>query len=457
MAMRHRVQLRIVPLQRHLEDVFKATADHIDVLEDSELLIYQRPDALVPRDWVTFLLHSAAEVEHALMAQYLFAAYSLKIDTEVSEGVSTTDWQDSILTIAKEEMGHLLTVQNILRLIGGPICIERQDFPLRTAFYPFPFTLERLTKSSLAKYLFAEMSPNPIPPEILTQAQRDEITERARKAVKHGGGSFVNHVGTLYQTLADGVAGLADEDFRTDRADWQSLGWPSTSNSSGSLTGVKLLPTTDRAKALGAIDIIMRQGEASTELGSHFTRFLKIYDQCPEDTTNLTWPVATNPSTSSDEADTTEITDATTKLWAELFNIRYRMLLTAIQHVTAVPQTAAGPAGEPIQRILRNWIYLEMVRGIGSLRDLATEQLVRLPVGAGSTQNSGPTFGLPYTWALPDIAADRWCLHRDLIDASQQVVRKLNEASPGNVLLQEITTRDEERRVQVEALKTSPF
>ena len=133
------------------------------------------------------------------------------------------------------------------------------------------------------------------------------------------------------------------------------------------------------------------------------------------------------------------------------------MLLTAIQHVTAIPATAAGPGGEAIQPILRSWIYREMVRDEGSLRDLATKQLVSLPVGAGSTQTSGPTFGLPYTWTLPDIGPDRWRLHRDLIDASQQVVRKLKESFPEDELLGAITARDDARKVQVESLKNSSF
>ena len=271
MATHHRIQLRLVPTPSARRGASRRVGAEADVLGGPETMVFQRPDELAPRDWATFLLHSAAEVEHALMVQYLFAAYSLKLDTQVSDEVVTNDWQDLLLAIAKEEMGHLLTVQNILRLIGGPPCIERQDFPLRTAFYPFPFTLERLTKSSLAKYLFAEMSADPIPPEILTQAQRDEITERAREAIEHTGGTFINHVGTLYQTLADVVAELADEDFRTDRAPWQSSGWSSTSNNPGSLTGVKLLQTTDRATALGAIDIIMpaRRGFYRTRLAFH--------------------------------------------------------------------------------------------------------------------------------------------------------------------------------------------
>jgi hypothetical protein len=37
----------------------------------------EKPDELTWWDWTVFLLHTAAEIEHALMVQYLYAAYSL--------------------------------------------------------------------------------------------------------------------------------------------------------------------------------------------------------------------------------------------------------------------------------------------------------------------------------------------------------------------------------------------
>jgi hypothetical protein len=45
-------------------------------------------------------------------------------------------WQEVILGIAKEEMAHLITVQNVLRLIGGPLNLDRNDYPWDAPFYP---------------------------------------------------------------------------------------------------------------------------------------------------------------------------------------------------------------------------------------------------------------------------------------------------------------------------------
>ena len=38
-------------------------------------------------------------------------------------------WRKILLAIAREEMGHLLTVQNILTLLGGPFNLDRGDYP----------------------------------------------------------------------------------------------------------------------------------------------------------------------------------------------------------------------------------------------------------------------------------------------------------------------------------------
>src|SRR4029077_16718683 len=86
-------------------------------------------------------------------------------------------WREIILGIAKEEMGHLMTVQNLLRCLGGPLNLDREDFPGDSEFYPFPFKLEPLTRQSLAKYVYAE-SP---PPEHWKGAEAEEIRKLAQE------------------------------------------------------------------------------------------------------------------------------------------------------------------------------------------------------------------------------------------------------------------------------------
>ena len=115
----------------------------------AELGIPEVEDARTPVEEARFLLQAAAEVEHALLVQYLYGAYSL----HVPAGAGVRDWRNWIVQIAREEMGHLLTVQNLLLAIGGSLHLDREDptpDPDQAQAYPFPLRLQPLTLSSLA-------------------------------------------------------------------------------------------------------------------------------------------------------------------------------------------------------------------------------------------------------------------------------------------------------------------
>ena len=163
------------------------------VLPEAETLEHSQP--LTARDEAIFLLHTAAEVEHALLTQYLYAAYSLKPAKAAppDRQAAVRGWRATLLGIAREEMGHLITVQNLLRLIGGPLNLEREDYPFRNDLYPFHFRLEPLSKHSLAKYVVAEMPLLADTPEEIR-----EIQQRATGANEIP----VNRVGALYVRIA---------------------------------------------------------------------------------------------------------------------------------------------------------------------------------------------------------------------------------------------------------------
>ncbi|WP_373995381.1 ferritin-like domain-containing protein [Duganella sp. BJB476] len=138
--------------------------------------------------------------------QYLYAAYSLggpQVPEAFRDSVRT--WQEVILGIAKEEMGHLISGQNSLRLIGSPLHTEREDEPWDSSFYPFPFTLEPLTLNSLAKYVYAE-SPVDWDGGVLG----DEIRLRV-----HARGEDPQQVAALFNTL---IPLVADPDYLPDAA-----------------------------------------------------------------------------------------------------------------------------------------------------------------------------------------------------------------------------------------------
>ena len=416
-----------------------------------------KPDELSWWDWTVFLLHTVAEIEHALMVQYLYAAYSFArggfTGTQVpaDAATQTARWRSSIVTIAKQEMGHLLTEQNLLRFIGGQLNLEREDFPFRTQLYPFPLALRPLSKTTLATYLAAEMPANPAVPDI------DEIIARAKAAE---GGMPINRVGMLFDTLIDiftDATKLADADLHADTLGHQAgpTDWQASSD-------MIVSPVQTREEALTALRAIAEQGEGllSPPPGappSHFDRFLAIYRQFPETETETPpdWvpviSVPVNPTTTAtpdpDPAiERGRITDPTSRLWAQLFNTRYRMLLTDITHA----MTLTGPFTDNDQPTLRGRLaeaaLLQMrgqlssgLRGIA--RKLTTRPLKQNPE-PDDAQHAAPPFELPYTLAPADNERDRWRLHRALLDTSSDLITRLRAAGETDPLLDELDAID---------------
>jgi hypothetical protein len=83
-------------------------------------------------DDATLLLQIAAEVEHAFLLQYLYAAYSLNDAVTPAADAAAT-----LIDVAKQEMAHLVTVQNVLMSIGQCIDLSREDFSTHPEQYPF--------------------------------------------------------------------------------------------------------------------------------------------------------------------------------------------------------------------------------------------------------------------------------------------------------------------------------
>jgi hypothetical protein len=143
------------------------------------------------------LLREAANIEHALMVQYLFAAFSLKPAYAELAG-SADDSNATLIGIAVQEMRHFARVNELLVAIGAAPNLDREDFPFRTDIYPFVLELEPLTLDSVAKYVTAEA-----PPDALDPGQATSPEERAfRLAVaEKAGQGRINHIGGLYTTI----------------------------------------------------------------------------------------------------------------------------------------------------------------------------------------------------------------------------------------------------------------
>ena len=288
--------------------------DRAAVREADELAALHDPP-LEPRDEAVFLLTAAAEIEHALLVQYLYAAYSMRVAGPNAAELQKV--QNLLLQIAREEMGHLATVQNLLHLVGGPLNLGRDRAPYASEIYPFRFTLEPVTLGSLAKYVTAE-SPAELPTEMPADDQ-DLVRKLRSDATAANGGTAVRHVGPIYERLAvlfgDTADSLADADFRTDtealQATHDDWGYAPLNPVDGSPLIIDSFSGTDvaglRRVARAAVQEIADQGEGfdrppagpgATE--SHFERFLDIYKRVStliDQGDAVTWPVVTNPNT----------------------------------------------------------------------------------------------------------------------------------------------------------------
>ena len=441
-----------------------------------------------PRDEAALLLSVAAEVEHALMVQYLYAAYSVRDDSEnhALRGRIKGIYQ-RLAQLAREEMGHLMTVQNLLHLIGAPLNFEREDSPFESQLYPFRFKLEPLSLHSLAKYITAERPADK--PEELDAKTWQKLQDIAKIAKRANDGRPIRHVGAIYTRLLelfeDGENGLQDHDFQTDRNDlqasWEDWGYDrDLSDDESRKVHVDSFassdPATLRENAVKALEIIANQGEGfGSAIDSHFERFLQLYDdfsQLKREGVEFVWSVATNPSTikprNIEQGEQLEesiraafeqrgyIENDRTRSWGHLFNFRYRLLLAFLIHFLKITgsrylETGKDKGDRTPRGLLLLWSFDEMRH----LKKIA-QKMVRLPLrDRHDGMTAGAPFQLPYTLDLPERNRDRWRVHLDVVKASLHLSdRMLVTGSPDreDPFLQDLQVSDKKRVAILEAL-----
>lgn len=446
---------------------------------------------LEPRDEAVFLLTAAAEVEHALMVQYLYAAYSVHVPASGPAVEQLKTLQDLLLQIAREEMGHLATVQNLLHIVGGPLNVNREHSPYASEIYPFRFKLEPLTLDSAAKYVIAE-SPLELSPA-MSDEDKALLEQIGRDAVRSNDGHEIRHVGSIFERLAHLIGNLTDADLRLDtvgrQATFEDWGYQPGTPELGEALIVESFPGPDlaqvRAAAVAAVRRISAQGEgfdleppgpAGSE--SHFERFFDVYQRLQELSSAgvvVTWPVAENPNTTpapagrpaaadmvavarEAQASKGRITHLRSRAWGQLFNLRYRMLLGYLSHFLRLDQDLyldepGDRRGDRTARgLLLIWTFDEMRR----LKKIATK-LVQLPKDdPPSPLHAGPPFELPYTLNLPDDEPQRWRTHLDVSRAALRLVREQlqpdEQTDDRDDFLDDLLRRDEEIQVVIRAL-----
>ena len=374
------------------------------LLADVDMVPTVDPEISSPRDLAIFLLHVAAEVEHALLVQYLYASFTVPVGAD-------PNWAKAIKTIAIQEMGHLITVQNVLIALRAPLNLEREDYPFRRGYYPFDFSLEPFSLKTLARYTLAEM---PVNGHGLTEPEL--ATLRTDAQVKPDG---VTSVGLLYAQLID-TAGQVDAiEYLGDSAFEFQAGakeWRTVESEASDITIVRRIKSrNDAVKALEAI-AVQGEGDGLTA-GSHFHQFLAIYGAfkaAPLPSADI----ASNPNTSGDQP-AGEITEPRTRQWAHLFNLQYRLLLHGISMSLQVSTKNAA------RGVLVNAVAFGQMVHVGRV----AKELIGLPLRSdGSATRAAPPFELPYMLNFSASELGNWLTLRDVLKSSDILATELLEA-----------------------------
>lgn len=419
------------------------------------------------------LLDSAAEIEQALMVQYLYALFSLRdrndpaLTAEQKKAIGK--WHTAIRNTAIEEMGHLMTVENLLLFLRQPTNFEREDFPPRKHVYPFPMHLEPLSQKSLARYIVAE-SPH-------DAAGIDDIISQATGQ----GSAVINRVGILYAILGviftkngelDSSANSGDAWSVSVRdigkslfecfpamppAEWHLLDahFDPTSHSrqadsSWGQGSTQVFAVSDRKACLDAIRFISIQGEGMSDkdsVDSHFERFLRIYrgqdtgadaDRIiafpPEGDWLPTRPIPTDPFVLKDSDDPNAIAEPLAVKWAHLANYRYGLLLGWLQQYFHSAHAATEQ-----RTAIQNWCFDGAMRPFVDLN----AKLVSLNRRAKAMVKAAMPFNLPEVVNLPDEQESRIALLRRRIARSWDIIAELVADGATDEVLSTIKTADE--------------
>jgi hypothetical protein len=419
----------------------------VDVRDRINSLVMAAPEPPIVvehREQLVFLLREAAELEHAIMCEYLFAAFTMKQRTD--EGVTAEQlgaierWRKVILEVAKQEMLHFALVQNLLTSIGAAPYLSRPDLPSPATHFPpgVQIALIPFGERALRHFLFLERPEgmaleDPDAVAALARAEpvmdEDDIVPRAQ--------SFTT-VGHLYRAIDIGFAWLvgklgADRLFigpAAAQATPEAFGWP------------ELVPVRDLDSAHRAIDTIVEQGEGVTGewRTAHFGRFLGIFDEfmairAADPSFEPTRPVlACRVRPSADGNGLPIISDPVTARVADLFNVTNEIILLTLARFFA--HTDETPEQLKTLTDVAVGLMFGAIKPLGQL-------LTQLPFGPTDPgRTAGPTFELFYKsgYLLPHREA-AWALIAERLAQAAAFARGI-EGAPGDPLAKTARTLD---------------
>jgi hypothetical protein len=359
----------------------KAAAEAPFVIEHREALIY--------------MLYEAAELEHGIMCQYLFAAFSLK--QREDEGLTADEleavlrWRKAVSHVATEEMLHLALVQNLLSAIGSSPHFSRPNLPAPAKHYPASvnLTLVPFGEPALRHFLFLER------PEGMELEGAEGIDAPVHEAVPLLAVVDIvpqpqdfSTIGHLYRSIEHGIDHLAEKFGEQNLF----VGPPRAQATSDYFNWPELVPVTDVASAHQAIDTIVEQGEGARGdwQDAHFGQFVKVLDEYrqlkaanPDFEPARPVLFATVRPSEHDDA-TPRITDGVTSRCSDFFNVSYEVLLHMLHRFFAHTEET----DEQLATLSRGTLAIMF----GVLKPLG-DTITQLPVGP---EHPGLTAGVSF-------------------------------------------------------------
>ncbi|HLL07077.1 MAG TPA: ferritin-like domain-containing protein [Nocardioidaceae bacterium] len=402
------------------------------------------PIVIENRKTLSYLLCEAAELEHGLLCEYLYAAFSLK--QEPDDGLpadrlpDVERWRKVLLTIAGEEMLHWALVNNLLTAIGSAPFVSRPHMPHQAKGYPagVQLALLRFGEQALRHIVFLERpegieladaegfepAGGPLPPV----SERDLVPR---------GQEFAT-VGHLYRSIEAGLVRLADK-YGEDKL---FIGPPRAQASPASFGWPDLVPIRDLKTAADAIERIVEQGEGArgdwTE--AHYGRFVAVLEEylaakAADPTFEPAHPVSAAGVRPVDGVEPAIlITDPVTAEISDLFNVVYDLLLQMIARYFAF--------GRETDEQLAVLADTSVGLMFGAIKPLGLA-LAKLPVGPehpGLT--AGANFQLAYrsNFLLPH-RRSAWIRFRERLDETADFADSIEAEPQTRVVLDRVAAK----------------
>jgi hypothetical protein len=386
------------------------------------------------REALIYMICEAAELEHGLMCEYLFAAFSLK--DRVDEGVTEDQlaaiqrWRATVLGVAAQEMLHLALTANMLTSLGASPHLSRPNLPQPARHYPASVRLALLPfgEQALRHFMYLER------PEGMDLDDADGLSAvgeavpiMAEEEIVPRLQDFAT-VGHLYRSIESGFGHLVDK-LGPDRV---FVGPPQAQVTQANFAWPQLMPITDLASATAAVEAIVEQGEGPRGdwRQAHFGRFAGVLDEFltlrrADPAFEPARPV-TAASVRPGEGDSGGllIGDPVTARVADLGNVVYEVLLQVLYRLLSrIDETDAETA------TLADVAVGLMIDGIEPLGNVLTT----LPVGPNIPGvAAGATFELFYQpdYLLPHRRA-AWLLISERLAEAAALAAHLSDEVPG--------------------------